>query len=267
VTPSSEYDSERKALTARAKYAVGRRRMQAYGRWHPWADAEPVRAHVLALQEAGMGVRTIAAAAGVPASVLSRLLYGEPRRCVLPARQVRPFTAAAVLSVSAALCSRPDGARVDRAGSCRRLQALIAVGWTRRKLAARLGVDQSTVKAIVEGGGVTADTARRVIALYDDLWDALPPLETRWDRGIATSARREAEARGWLPPAAWDDHLIDLPDAELEVELARLVALMETRERRRCAEAVAAGDRSLLVCAAAEEYRRRRYASELRPTG
>lgn len=53
-------------------------------------------------------------------------------------------------------------------------------------------------------------------AAYDRLWDQRPPAKTAADRQDADAAARHAAAMGWAPPLAWDDDLIDLPDAQPE---------------------------------------------------
>jgi transcriptional regulator with XRE-family HTH domain len=109
----------------------------------------------------------------------------------------------------------PDRAHVDATGTARRLQALVAVGWSQLELDTRLGMARAAVSRIARGASrqVTSATARAVRALYDELWDVTPPAGTPMQRHKADLARRTARRKGWVPPAAWDDDQIDDPDA------------------------------------------------------
>ncbi|MEO3860936.1 hypothetical protein [Acrocarpospora sp. B8E8] len=67
-----------------------------------------------------------------------------------------------------------------------------------------------------------------------------------------------AEAKSWLPPLAWDDDLIDLPDAELAAEVKRRAEAMDEEEASRCWTArYKQGDLSPLIAAGAREHVRR----------
>lgn len=98
--------------------------------------------------------------------------------------------------------------RVDSTGTVRRLRALIAMGYTQKFLAHRLGTHEPNLAQIVIGNHplVLARTGRQVQELYRELSQQLPdPLSTR-------SVRR-AKANGWLAPIWWDDDTIDDPAA------------------------------------------------------
>jgi hypothetical protein len=62
-------------------------------------------------------------------------------------------------------------------------------------------------------GQVLAATARAAATLYDELWDVPPATDSHRTRQSASRARNHAAARGWPPPAAWDDDTIDDPAA------------------------------------------------------
>lgn len=189
-----------------------RTRQQIYGRWQPYVDAHPVREHVRALQEFGLGWKRIAALAGVSVNVVDKLLYGAPERGMGPSKRVRPETAAKLLTV------RPDPAHlagavdVDATGTRRRLQALVAGGWPQARLAVRLGLTPSNFGATLQRERVLASTARAVHALYDELWRA-DPREHGVDNQAYSRARNHARSRQWAPAGAWDDDTIDDPAA------------------------------------------------------
>lgn len=95
---------------------------------------------------------------------------------------------------------------VDGIGTRRRLQALAAIGWTYAEIAARIGKNTPAVQRVAQGCDprvrtVTAEAIRRV---YEQL--SMTP-------GPSTLVRGYATRHGWPPPLAWDDDLIDDPDA------------------------------------------------------
>ena len=203
-------------------YENDRLRQQAYGRWNGLVDAEPARQHVLALMAAGMGLKAIIKA-GVPSGTLTKLVYGATnndgsRRP--PARRIRPATAERVLAVQ---LTHADYALVDSTGSTRRARALVALGWSQSKIAARLGLLPSNFHlANNSPATVNAKTARAMAKVYDELSMTLPPALTHRDKIATSRARRYAKARGWLPPLALDDERIDdptyKPDTTITVE-------------------------------------------------
>lgn len=192
-------------------YNAQLRRDKAYGRPPRLVDAEPARAHVRSLQDAKVGIRQIAALAGLDFPTLSRLMYGSPSSGVAPRKRLRPETAAAILSVRADKLA--EGVRIDGTGTRRRLEALGTLGWTVPTLAARAGLSRPTLHNCHNGTAVTVRTARLVRELYDRMWNEVPPETNRAERSKVQRARIGAERRGWAPPMAWDDDSIDDPDA------------------------------------------------------
>lgn len=243
---------------ARSHYNINRERAIAYGTWNPYTPAEPVRQHVRTLQEFGIGLRRIADAAGVDRSRLQAVLAGRPERGTGPQEKIRPAIAAAILAVEPSFDLLGDKTVIDASGVHRRLQALITIGWSQAKLAERLGWTRGSFGNLMREERTVVGTARKVQALYDELWDQAPPEDTHRDRIAASRARNYAKARGWLPPQAWDDDLLDVPESELDAELARRVEAMDDAEMRHCRTArYRQGDNSPLTVAAAREYARR----------
>ena len=188
------------ANTAASRTAT---RERIYGRWQPYVDAGPVRGHIAALRRAGIGVERIAQLAGLSTSHVRQL--AEHGGDVPTTQRVRPTTAAHVLSIGIDNVSRAPRSRVDATGTRRRLQALVAIGWTPELLAAELGRRPNSLHRSMTGLSVTARTAGEVVRLYERLWDATPPQVTSHQRAAADAARALAAAQGWLPPLAWDD--------------------------------------------------------------
>lgn len=192
-----------------------RNKQIAYGRWKPYVDAGPARDHLRALSEGGVGWKRAAALAGVSTGCVSKILWGRPGAGGPPTRRIRPETEAAILAVRPGPAALAKSAPVDSTGTRRRVQALVARGWSQSKLAARLGMQPGNFGEIVyRRPAVTAATARAVERLYAELWDQPPPEASHRDKIAASRARRYAAERGWPPPAAWDDEAIDNPRAK-----------------------------------------------------
>lgn len=186
-----------------------RNRQIAYGRWRPYVDAAPSRWHLRALSEAGVGLRRVEALSGVARSTLQGLVAERPDGS--PGRtQVRPETEAAILAVTITPAALADSAVTDPTGTRRRVQALVARGWSQARIAARVGMLPGNFSSVLyHRPAVTAATARAVAALYEELQDQAPPEGNQRERIAASRARRYAAERGWAPPAAWDGAIDD----------------------------------------------------------
>jgi transcriptional regulator with XRE-family HTH domain len=202
-------------------YQRHRVRQRAYGR-PAYVDAEPVRQHVRRLMAARLGAKRVAHLAGVAPSVVGKLLYGDPRRGMGPSRRIRPATAEKLLAVRAGLDNLADQTLTDATGTRRRLQALMARGWSQAKLATRLGVLPTNFSGTMEAEQVCASLVRAVRTLYDKLWDTPPPEATHRDKIAASRARNYARLRGFVPPQAWDDDTIDDPGAQPDRDVPRI---------------------------------------------
>jgi transcriptional regulator with XRE-family HTH domain len=190
-----------------------RLRQTAYGRWQPYTDAEPVREHLQTLADASIGLKTVARRSGVSQGALWKLVYGttKPDGTRSPSRRVRHATAAAILAVQPGPDTAAGRALVSAVGVRRRLRALVAAGWSQRKLAERLGILPGNFTGTIRRARCTAATVRSVRALYDELALTRPPEDTWRDRIAASRARNYAAARGWQPPLWWDEDWIDDP--------------------------------------------------------
>lgn len=176
------------------------RRLRAYGRWAPFVDAEPSRAHVKSLQAAGIGPLRIAELSGLGYATISDLLWGRP-----PKKKVRHATEAAILAVRVDLNSYAPGGTVDGTGTRRRIQALAVLGWSIPVQAQMIGLSRQSVQRIASGYRVFASTARSVAELYEKLWDQAPPEMSTGEKISAARSRTEAARRGWVAPMDWDN--------------------------------------------------------------
>jgi predicted transcriptional regulator len=179
-------------------------RQRILGRWAPFVDAAPTRAHIQALREAGIGVDQIARLAGISSSHV-RELVPHPRTGRRPIQQVRRDTAQRVLAVAVTDANRASRSHVDATGTRRRLQALVAIGWTHTALAAELCRSTTSLTRSMTSEAVIASTARQVRDLYDRAWDKQPQHDTDDELATINAARALAASHGWPPPMAWDD--------------------------------------------------------------
>lgn len=160
-------------------------------------DAQPLKDHVAMLMASGMSFRAISLTAGWS----SRNALAD----AMTRKRVTPRTLARVLAVHPELDNRRDS-YTDATGSRRRLQALGVNGYSTRDLAARLGLKQATTVQDI-ASGKTPTVRYRTMDAIRDLYEEL------WDRpgGNARSASI-SRSKGWLPPLAWDDDLIERPE-------------------------------------------------------
>lgn len=93
---------------------------------------------------------------------------------------------------------------VDACGTRRRLRALAWMGWSWADIGAQIGCSHQAVSGYTLRGKVTRDTAAKVAAVYDLLWNR---------RGPSPKAAARARTNGWQPALAWSDDTIDDPRA------------------------------------------------------
>jgi hypothetical protein len=115
---------------------------------------------------------------------------------------------------------------VDGVGTQRRLRALAAIGWTHADIAAHMGKSMSAVERMARccGPRVRVVTAEAVKQVYEKL--SMTP-------GPSALVRMHAERHGWPPPLAWDDDLIDDPDATPHLGVRRARARADVAEDAR----------------------------------
>lgn len=208
------------ATTARAK---ARRKEQAYGRFDTGlVPTEPVREHMMVLAEFGIGYKRAARLAGVGVTAARNILWGRqepgPRYGELPKRTKRE-TAEALLSVQPTIENLADGASVPATATHRRLQALVAIGWSVSALGGLLGRSPANMHTtLTRQTMVSARFHREVAALYEQMWDTPPSRADRRAKASYSRAIQYAKERRWLPPLAWDDIETDAEPPVVEGE-------------------------------------------------
>jgi transcriptional regulator with XRE-family HTH domain len=193
-------------------YTANLHRRHMYGK-ASYVDAGPARAHIHELTAAGMGLKRIVAVSTISQGLLWKLMYGKtrPDGTRTPSKRIKPATEQTILAITLDLAG---GAKIDSTGTTRRIQALVACGWSMSKLAARLGIGRANFTGLAQGRtGVTVTHAKAVADLYDELWDVAPP-HVEWRDHIAYSRALNYSAKaGWVPPLGWDEDTLDDPAA------------------------------------------------------
>jgi hypothetical protein len=199
----------------------------ATGKGRRLVDATPVREHVRQLHAQGLPLTSIAAMAPVKVVVVERLLHGQPGRGRPPSRKLLVDNARALLAV------RVDSVGGDgytlAIGTQRRLQALAWRGWPAPYVAPRIPLHPDYLKRLMRGQvgtTVTVETARRVAAVLDDLWD-VDPVQAGVPAVRAGQVRTMSARKGYVSILAWDE--IDDPQAkpDLGERTTRTKALLE----------------------------------------
>jgi hypothetical protein len=168
--------------------------------------AAPVREHLELLNQAGMSCEVVAKKAGLNWRLVRNVWDGQGKILAKNAEKIL-----AVEVPSERWEESADSRFIPNTGTQRRLQALVAIGYTNEALAGMLGYskDQFGYLAYEDHPYVFAKTARRVKALYERLQDSPAPESYGGKR-----ARLRAQRKGWLPPIAWDAETIDDPAAK-----------------------------------------------------
>ncbi|MCF8605133.1 hypothetical protein L5I01_17400 [Gordonia sp. HY442] len=194
-------------------YNHNRTRQIVYGRWESGhVDAHPVRQHILALREKGIGNNRLCEITGVSHNTIQVIITGRPERGSGPSKKVMRQTAEKILAVPIpkyAFHAARNGRIVPALGTTRRLQALVAIGYNQRDLMRQLdwaweGNHLNLFHGRIDS--VSARKARDVAGLFAEL--AMTP-------GPSSRARNRGVKLGWAPPLAWDD--IDDPNETPEL--------------------------------------------------
>lgn len=199
-----------------------------------YTDAAPIRLHLHHLSQHGIGLRAVADLTGTSRSTIERIagIAGIGSGSRQPTKAVTRPIATAILAIQPGIDTARDGALIDPTGSTRRLQALIALGYPGRYLAARLGADPKWLPIYRTPEHVRAASARAIRDLYDALSMRSPNEFPGIDRGGSTRARNHAQALGWPRPLEWDDDEIDNPNAQ-----PRLARRPDTAPKRTVSDA------------------------------
>lgn len=212
---------------------TNKRRLLGYAARIPLGDRH---AHLLALHESGITYQQLADRVGVSISTPFRWVTNGPGVLITPEMARRIDSALSV--------TKPTGV-----GILRRIQALMAIGYSGAQIAELAGLTEQTIQTGLRSGRTSwwASTASAIIATYDGQWN-MPKSGGQQ----ATRARQLAKKRGYLPPLAYDD--IDDPNERPRV---RSVRTLRTDLDHAVVERVLAGDTLPTTVAEKREITRR----------
>ena len=181
-------------MVYRKAWEVAYQRDRAAGRAR-YVDAEPTRARLAELAAAHVPIRALARAATLSDTGVKAILDGSRTH-------VQHHTAVRVQRISLRrIYDEEPAGHVPRVGAVRRVQALMAMGWSHHELA-QAGVPNTARLLTGTGNLVTIQRWREISELYDRL--SMTP-------GPSPQTRGWAKTLGYAPPLAWDEDTIDDP--------------------------------------------------------
>ena len=162
-------------------------------------DATDAIERVALLRSRGYSWDNLSKLTGVDADTLSRLGLWSANGSMEKATHLKIMNAPVPEQIIDA-----GNSRIPNVGTKRRIEALLALGYSLEFLANELGVTQTCVCSWLRKKQVTSSTVVRIRDLYDRL---------SMTRGPSKRARMRAQKKGLAPPLAWDDESIDDPSA------------------------------------------------------
>lgn len=99
-------------------------------------------------------------------------------------------------------------------GTRRRIEALMAIGWSQNALAAHLDTPQASISEWLRRRYVRTSTALLVADIYEPLSVTRPPTDTPSQRMSVHRTIALAKRRGYAGPFDWDDIDTDLAPAD-----------------------------------------------------
>ena len=204
-----------------------------------YVDAEPTRTRLAELAAGHVPLRALARASGLSDTAVKAILSGDRAR-------VRRASAEAVAAVSLyRIYTEQAAGHLPRVGAVRRVQALMAMGWSHHDLAVA-GAPNTAGLLASSGHLVTVGRWRQVRDVYDRL--SMTP-------GPSPQTRGWARALGYAPPLAWDEDTIDDPTASARglvragpgAEVVDMVAVRRTIDAVSTGAALSSGEQREVV--------------------
>lgn len=201
-------------------WQANRLRAVADGTWEPFIDATPVREHLLKLYAAGYTPHRVSVLTGIDWTTVRLYTQAIPKQGRGRIQRTTRLFEAKILAI------QPEPAqpgRVDPTGTCRRIQALVAIGWPMKEIGPHIGIKPDNVRRIIKRGGqVYGTTAQATIGAYEKLRHTHPHKHGVSEIGISRALRYAKEQR-WAPPKYWDQHpgAIDDPHFESMYRVSR----------------------------------------------
>lgn len=123
-----------------------------------YIDASEARKHLLWLSSVGVGKRRVAELTGIASTSIWKIRTGRLTKC-------RQSTADKILAVGRSKAS--DGAQVDAKATWRRIDDLLAHGWTKTAIARAIGSKAKVPALQLSRSRVTAKHARAIQQLHE----------------------------------------------------------------------------------------------------
>jgi hypothetical protein len=205
------------------------RKAKLYNRFeNKFVDCQPVREHVQTLLDQGWGFRTIAAVSGVRLGQIQQLINGRSpsemnQRYPRPQHLTRILKTNAdkLLAVRYDMAKSPGGALTASKGTQRRIQALVANGYSLAWQAEQIGWVVQNFVGLLKKDQLQVNTAKLVDELFQKYAYKRRIGETKELKYSITRALNNAARNGWVTAAAWDD--IDTDIAPPTQELSKAV--------------------------------------------
>lgn len=179
---------------------AARLRAHRDGTWSQrYADAEPVRQHLIALAAAGIGYGSVAAAAGLSVQSVRDFLTPRPASNRGRKQRTSPEFAAKILAINA---ESHIGGRLPNTGTKRRIEALVAAGWPLRTIAQQAGLAGPYMSRLLRREVIFASTSTAVAEAYDRI-SKKSPLRHGVTTAQCKKARNWGAREGWPPPKYW----------------------------------------------------------------
>lgn len=177
---------------------------------HGYRPVAPAQVHVARLRRR-YDLATLIEATGVTAPTIRAIESGSYTRS-----KHHAWSALMLLPVPTRPVAGPG--ILPAIGTGRRIRGLSVMGWSQSYLAERMGVQLQTVNAALRNRVVSSRHAATIGALFDEL---------HLSRGPSGLTVSRALAKGWLPPLAWDEELIDDPETTPDVGCYTPVTFVE----------------------------------------
>lgn len=179
-------------------------------------DAQPVREHIQPLIDAGVTYNQIIKATDgvVTKEQVKNLIEGNVNWNGKEVTWLMPHTAAALMTVTYDGAQYAGFTYVDAIGVRRRLEGLRWMGYTLPALSEYLPMTYTALHHLTKRERVRTTT----VVMIDDLYQKLQHVPGPDDR-----ERWRAYRGGFVPPAAWEEHDIDDPEAEPDLSAIRCI--------------------------------------------
>lgn len=183
--------------------------------------AAPAVEHLAALAARGMDPRDMAEQSGLSLSTCRDLVRGRrPDKHDVPGKPLGKIyrdTVERALTVTFAepvLTDGKYGPTINGTGTARRIQGLIAKGFSVKVIAEALDAStQYTHQLATRRFPMTATKTARLVAEVYDKFQHVDPLDYGLTQWAVSRAKSAARKHGFVPPEVWDEDTIDDPNA------------------------------------------------------